>query len=171
MEKNYSLLRSFDLEAAKRGDEICHRVSTRRLLFITHFSDKDTIVEQENGLRVICWNSHLLMAPLCWVEGKPVYKGDVLFRGLSPTCEVIVKELKNGYLYYERYDHCATPNSRVGITGSVSDLSWQKPKQKRDGWINIYPNGCPSRIYNTRLVAYQNRCEDFLDTVKVEWEE
>ena len=91
---DYSLLRPFDLEAAKRGESICLR-NGNEAKFLAHeqghsyLKDWGVIVlsphgistHSENGLR---WRDgtssyDLCMAPLCWLEDKPVYKGDKLY--------------------------------------------------------------------------------------------
>lgn len=43
---------------------------------------------------------------------------------------------------------------------------------KKEGWINIYKNGRTSFIYETKEDAFINHLDtNYLDTVKIEWEE
>ena len=67
------------------------------------------------------------LAPLCFVEGRPVYKGDVLYRteeliDYLRTKEVVAKELNlsGKYLIFE----CGADTA---LNGVMSKLSWTKP--------------------------------------------
>ena len=67
------------------------------------------------------------LAPLCFVEGRPVYKGDVLYRteeliDYPGTKEVVAKELdpSGKYLIFE----CGADTA---LNGTMSKLSWTKP--------------------------------------------
>lgn len=87
VQRQYSLLREFNLEQAKAGDEI---------LFCTDYlppldvkfkgctSDSTMIFVEYGSANDITGKSYyteeLKMKPLCWIEGKPVYKGDVLYK-------------------------------------------------------------------------------------------
>lgn len=63
------------------------------------------------------------LAPLCWVEDKPVYKGDTLYRTNEwGTCSVVAKELSEGgrsIMFEGNYDS--------DLDGSRSKLSWTDP--------------------------------------------
>lgn len=81
-EKDYSLLRPFNLEAAKRGDPICDMAGKTDWQFI-HGLDRDgcmILMHIKNG-HYITGTKHgeMRMAPLDWLEGKPVYVGDMLW--------------------------------------------------------------------------------------------
>lgn len=82
MEKDYSLLRPFDLEAAKRGEPICAKAG-QPLEFIAEAGR-----DGKHAIRLGDWNSlsgclatwniqRLRMAPTNWLEGKPVYKAEL----------------------------------------------------------------------------------------------
>jgi len=81
MEKNspdLSLLRPFNLELAKSGEPIC-RFDTTPLLFVGA-GTKQIVVEHTKTNVIASYSEYnLRMAPLTWIEGKPVYKGDVLW--------------------------------------------------------------------------------------------
>ena len=69
----------------------------------------------------------IYLAPLCFVEGRPVYKGDVLYRteeliDYPGTKEVVAKELdpSGNYLIFE----CGADTA---LNGTMSKLSWTKP--------------------------------------------
>lgn len=106
MDNDYSLLRPFDLDAAKNGEPIC-MADGKLVKFLAHeqghpyLKDWAVIVlspvgvstHKEDGQR---WqdgtSSHdLRMAPLCWVEGRPVYKGDKLWH--TSGCTIVAHHL------------------------------------------------------------------------------
>ena len=84
--KDHSQLRPFDLEAAKAGAKLFYTITVNgetECTFIDADEDGWVCVRYEQfGLslhRPANVKSYMRMAPLCWVEGKPVYKGDVLY--------------------------------------------------------------------------------------------
>ena len=103
--KDYSLLRPFDLEAAKRGEPI---------LWIDHPIRWVALSDKE-----------LRMAPLCWVEGRPVYKGDVLYRPGINDGPVVALEIGNEegdiYLSFEDDAGSEFADNRRGY------LTWADP--------------------------------------------
>lgn len=84
-DKAFSRLRPFNLEAAKRGEPICWYDDGERVRYIGQSAAHDggACVEFLEGECVGQFETYapiyLRMAPLCWVEGKPVYKGDRLY--------------------------------------------------------------------------------------------
>lgn len=146
MEKNYELLRPFDLEAAKRGDAICWR-------------DGDVIQDVTiTSLGSVCgrWRSddnerlwqddeldNFRMAPLCWVEGKPVYKGDV---SLAPP-----KIEREGFVCMTRLSKDMVAPHRAIANVIV-----------RNGWIfDTYEEA----------QAWADTCKDVACIVQLKWEE
>lgn len=122
MSKKLNELRPFDLEAAKAGatlyDMQDHLVYT---LAAEAGPDGDAGVRSLEG-NVFTQNyRNLRMAPLCWVEDRPVYKGDVLWNKMHPSLRYDVD-------YVTEYGTVMTvPNE----TGSYSDhpesLTWTRP--------------------------------------------
>lgn len=80
-ENDYTLLRHFDLEAAKRGEAICDVARNYEVVTFAAEagSDGNHAVRLPSMNIVFAKSSNLRMAPLAWVEGRPVYKGDVLY--------------------------------------------------------------------------------------------
>lgn len=121
----------------------------------------------------VCSVSELRRAPLAWVEGKPVYRGDVLYRG---TSQVVVIGAANETVAVE------TVAGAVGDLAGTSDLTWEpvKPKTKRKGWINLYANSEGDKPMVSRHVCL-TRCaadeladmvrSERLACIEVEWEE
>lgn len=101
-----TILRPFDLEAAKRGEPIC-LADGRPAKFLAHeqghpylkewsvivLGPVSVLTHREDGQR---WREEpsrhdLRMAPLFWLEGKPVYKGDKLKHDCG--CTIVVHHL------------------------------------------------------------------------------
>jgi hypothetical protein len=145
-QKDCSLLRPFDLEAAKRGEKILTSTFIK-CEFRGALSNGSVILvefdDQSGGERE---HGRLLMSPLCWVEGSPVYKGDVLYNRLNDNKVV--------------FDHmCAACNVE-------STFTWQKPKTKREGWIEVGP----IKYHKTKEDAERNRSIS-CHIVFAQWEE
>ena len=160
--KDYSLLRPFDLEAAKNGALVCWMYEDGPLRYIGKATcGADTacfewIGGTHKGTFETYPNTNLRMSPLCWVEGRPVYPGDNLY-------------LKNGCGVF-------TAGGRmVGV--ELNSLTWSKPKRtvKKAGWINIYPLvgecGLASAIYPTKTAADNSASSARIACTRVEWEE
>lgn len=57
--------------------------------------------------------------------------------------------------------------------GENSDADLMMLPEKKEGWVNVYKDGLlGARVYKTRKEAYDivSPC-DYVDTVKIEWEE
>ena len=54
-----------------------------------------------------------------------------------------------------------------------SDLDLMMLPEKKEGWVNVYKDGLlDTRVYKTRKEAYDNASpSDYVDTVKISWEE
>lgn len=126
IKNDYSLLRPFDLAAAKSGEPIC-------CLSGTSYHPRDYMagpdargwicVKYPDGCFDICDPVQYHMAPLAWVEGKPVYKGDVLYPTLGSKDEFRVTGFVDGCLVATNWHF------------NPSALTWNPPKVKREGWI------------------------------------
>lgn len=77
---NLDLLKPFDREAAKRGEEICWSDNTETLKLIAEAgSDGEYALKRDDGNNYLAGGIQLRMKPLAWVEDRPVYKGDKLW--------------------------------------------------------------------------------------------
>jgi len=133
-EKDYSLLRPFDLDAAKAGAEIVALVDDGTEIELRTFvTGPDRmgyyVVSTDEGVYRLGKAHEYRMAPLCWVEGKPVYPGDVLERengkAFIPDMVAISGELR---MLGEGLPSFLNPEL----------LRWPRPKPVKR-WINIYP--------------------------------
>lgn len=121
----------------------------------------------------ICGVSELRLPPLAWLEGKPVYKGETLFRG---SVWVRVVSVLN-----ERTLAVETLTGHVGQFASLSELTWELPKKKtkRKGWINLYKSRDPNTPVATGLWGTREAADDLaqrtsserLACLEVDWEE
>lgn len=127
-EKDYSLLRPFDLEAAKRGEAIIDTDGDEcNYIAGPHKETAEIVVEFPCDLGFMtCMAQNLRMAPLAWVEGKPVYKGDGLFHDCGP-CVVIGGPIREDHDLRIKVD-------RMGFESDaqIPYLTWTHPKVKRE---------------------------------------
>ena len=202
MEKrDYSLLRPFDLEAAKAGVLLtCPPSSNGSHLFegapIWKYVagpdvDGRILVEliETGRFAELAEPESFRMAPLAWVEGLPAYKGDVLYSKHFATCAPPLpdggKFTVTGFRDSGVGGGClaAGEASRFHFT-LPSSCSWTKPAQmvKRQGWVNVYrysgsrvdekrPQACLSEAYKTRELADKQAFSDRIACVPIEWEE
>ena len=124
MEKNFELLRPFDLEAAKRGDPLLWSGQYIPVTFVARARNGNTNIIECPGMHggllsevQYAPDHYLYMAPLAWVEGRPVYKGDVLHY------------MKSGFSMRVTGPNKHHPYGE-GIEGEVVDV-WQADKDRR----------------------------------------
>ena len=140
-EKDYSLLRPFDLEAAKAGVLLCDQSGSTLAGLLCCTPDSSGYfrawVDRIGGLVSSLPCKSIRLAPLCWVEGKPVYPGDALWQ-TTLAGDVLKRKAKQisadgSYLEFDETGSWA-------MDGSVSKLSWAEPPPKPiKRWVNIYP--------------------------------
>lgn len=133
-EKDFSLLRPFDLEAAKVGGVLVDPKGTAcQYVAGPHPITKEIVVEFKGQAGfVLGVASDLRMAPLCWVEGRPVYKGDVLYArkyNMDGAEKHYVDRLDDdGARVWqdEERDDAGTGYARIEM------LTWTPPKVRRE---------------------------------------
>jgi len=132
VQRQYSLLREFNLEQAKAGDEILHLLSPSftytEVLQDVKFKGvtsnlQEAFVEDKQGEGYCYGTQRIKMKPLTWIEGKPVYKGDVLYFKLYDDCTVCEHKV------YLLKDNCLFDESGTYFVETKS-LTWTKPKEK-----------------------------------------
>lgn len=159
---NYSLLRPFDAEAAKRGEPICYATSTTCVEreYVAGPDAKGCIcVKYPTGYFDVCAANQYKMMALAWVEGKPVYKGDVLYPTLGSKDEFRVTGFVDGCLVATNWHF------------NPSALTWNPPKVKRERWINIYPQQTSAFMYPTKYEANYHASDNRIACVCLEWDE
>lgn len=109
--------------------------------------------------------------PLAWIEDKPVYNNDTLYRSLTNSTQECIVD----YIFMENME------SYIRFTGDTGteytdnrrgNLTWTKPKQKKQGWINIYPlKDELMRRYDSKQDALYGKGSQCINTIQIEWEE
>lgn len=164
MEKDYSLLHPFDLEAAKRGEKFAF-VGANGLEQRKFIAGPDSIgmivIQDERGMFQESGTYPYVMAPLAWVEGKPVYRGDVLY--LKDMLGSIKKFIATSFDGDKLW-------SNTGWM-PLNLLFWQKPKTKREGWVNVYPGDEVAGCYHNKETADEHCADDRIACIKIEWEQ
>jgi hypothetical protein len=185
MEKDYRLLRPFDLEAAKRGENIAFiGVELEPREFIAGPDSNGTIIiKDDTGQFQSSVSYPYVMLPITWVEGRPVYNGDVLYYRNSKVsiCVTGLNKHDGKGLNGQLIESCEGFTKDEDMWAPVDCWTWQKPKTKREGWINMYrnrhglmpnvqlDNGKPFKSYYN---AMQNGIhDDYIGAIKIEWEE
>ena len=170
--KDYSLLRPFDLEAAKRGEPImginlnwpiifCGTTTNGQVIFV-EYTDKSGGDQEVDNIR---------MAPLAWVEGKPVYTGDVLYSSFFKE-HPSDKENLTGHFVVGGYgtDMQIYKATDASFRTTINSCSWNKPKVKKSGWLNIYPNNDCSCMHPSKLAADTEQAGPREACIEVFWE-
>lgn len=162
MEKDYSLLRPFDLEAVKHGEKICNSEGDELWDYVAGPDAHGILCVEVKSAKSLLCNSgtssrYFRIAPLAWVEGKPVYRGDTVYTKEGRA--VVVKEMY--------HDHALTDGEWVV---SCEYATWQKPKTKREGWMNLYESG-ENYVYPTKLRADSQATFARIGCIRIEWEE
>lgn len=191
--KDYSLLRKFDLEAAMNGEHVMVGYGNKfdDCVYITHHIEpvKEYVFDvKDQGFIVVgasCTTTRAFtldcvkMKPLAWVEGKPVYKGDVLYA--TGGCHKGTLVTANGKKVFDGHNGDKYLPVKYGASdcanAAINDLTWNKPKVKREGWLNIYKNGT-TYLHDTEEEAvkgsvnyYGKVALNFVTTIRIEWEE
>ena len=121
--KDLFWLRPFDVDRAKAGEPICTLLDEARTFVMGPDAAGRVITETPYGFFVLSDTFYLRMAPLCWVEGRPVYRGHLLY------CEkaggtVIAQTWKDGCL------HTQAGDTNVKVKGIEDEFSWIVPDSK-----------------------------------------
>ena len=61
-----------------------------------------------------------------------------------------------------------TTNGKIA-DGIESDLNLMMLPEKKEGWVNLYKSSAHST--KEEAMKYRNKCNDYIDTIKIEWEE
>lgn len=146
-EKDYSLLRPFDLEAAKRGELVCWHPDGELLEWVgpsalSGYAGCFRWLNGGNAGKYATYMSgYLRMAPLAWVEGKPVYKGDVLYsHGVAYAATAAGFVPKANGLYGLELE-------------AASLMTWTQPKQKKQIKMLAY-------LYGNYMAWINEACGD-----------
>ena len=130
MEINYDLLRPFDLEASKPGAP-AHLVG--RNIPLTYVAGPDsagkyifTVSDGRFARPESCDLERLRMAPLAWLEGRPVYKGDHLYSSFFGKMFVV------GGVTSSDGDYLTAPEISDQANTDIKCCTWEAPKPKTE---------------------------------------
>ncbi len=126
MEKNVDLLRSFNLAAAEAGEPICWSHIDADVKFIAGYiyNDYQMVVTEDGEGKQGRHYSQFRMKPLAWVEGKPVYKDDVLYHRVGKMTVTGANEC-GSVIYFQE---------SISNGGNFPhNCTWNAPKTKKEG--------------------------------------
>lgn len=137
-EKNLELLRPFDLESAKAGTLLCSEAAILngepawKYAAGPDASGRIVAVKISDGNFAAASRPEAFrMAPLCWVEGRPVYQGDRLWHRTGERIEITAAF--NGGIENDL-------QTKNGLCHSCN-LTWAPPKVKREGFAVVSKQG------------------------------
>ena len=191
--KDLNLLRPFDLEAAKRGEPVVQvGGDVFKVRWVARDRDNKTNIVEKDGAHgglLTCVgyaiDDWLRMAPLGWVEGRPVYPGDELFYKAEYNSGRFIAKSRHeseGVIFGRSFFDSGTVYDHENSFEKAHRLTWTKPVRivKREGWIKI--SKPEIEIDHPRFLAGGSpvfRTEEDAKTwprssglvVKIEWEE
>lgn len=101
--------------------------------------------------------------------GKPVCTRDgrkariICFDAINEDKCPIIALARNGQNDYAFY--C----DNEGKSKLSKDLDLMMLPEKKEGWVNLYKSSV--RSTKEEAMKYRNKCNDYIDTIKIEWEE
>ena len=152
-DKDYSLLRPFSEAAAKRGEAICSGYDGEIVKFIAGPDAVGNCCVLPDGGEFGFHKALLLaMAPLAWVEGKPVYKGDVLEVEMDDGDTL--RWMAIGVDEDALLGVSKTPHSipLEDVEAGRSYFHWPRPKPVKR-WVNVYADKYGDLLHETKDAA------------------
>lgn len=143
MDKNFSLLHPFDPEKARAGEAICTNDGMFRQFIAGPDDSGYFCVKTDEGEFTVGRPSHYRMAPLSWLEGRPVYKNATAYGTVSG--EKFTALTADTWL-------CDETLVRFGLDNK--GLTWTKPSHKTVKRTVTY------MAYNDNYKCLQWRRED-----------
>ena len=165
---NTNLLRRANPADLKVGDPVVDIDGDTATLIAPLHPDTGEFVlsyKDDRGYFTFVPGDDVYLAPLCWVENKPVYPGDVLYRK-EPDTELRRQPLIVSGKLEDWW--CAHPNGAI-YRLVESELSWTPHGVKREAWLNIYDSN--AYHYPTREEADSNADPGRMACIRIEWEE
>jgi hypothetical protein len=142
---DYNLLRAFNLEQAQAGAGILLHTSANNtvdVLYVGVTKDQKNIAVEFGKYCCSYCTETIKMKPLAWVDGKPVYKGDVLY-----------------YTYQDGSFDVVTVTPVMVYSNTVAwsglnELTWTKPKKKHihQELKDAHKAGAKIQCFNTNNV-------------------
>lgn len=135
---NCKLLRPVKFKDVQVGDVLVLKDSSPTSKSSVTYKSKDFVVLRfSDGSEGTRHGSRLEidygLAPLCWVEGKPVYRGDTLYRpGVEEGKALVASEITRSEsgVEYLHFSNAACANEYADNRRGY--LTWTEPEQKRE---------------------------------------
>ena len=163
--QNADLLRPFDLEAAKAGAPVQILGRAPELTYVAGPDSAGKYIFKVPDGRFTrpetCEVEKLRMAPLAWVEGRPVYRGDRLYSSFFDKMFVV-----GGVSRTDSDDFLTAPAISAQANTNSSKCSWEAPKPKTEkvrllawlgfnGRVHFVKEGSPAHNDATRAEGWR----------------
>ena len=106
--------------------------------------------------------------PVCTRDGRDVRI--LCFDRMDPQYPIIALVKGNVFEKLQTY----TSNGRL-TDGEKHDCDLVMKSTKKQGWINVYSedgiNRTSTNVYKTRKEAFRYHADNYVDTIKIEWEQ
>ena len=172
---DYNLLRDFNLEDAKAGAAVCSGSLMTDLTFLCAHKNSVFVELSASCDSLLLHSDEVKMKPLFWLEGSPVYKGDIVYH-ITAGKGIAVKQIylsSDPAIKFDKEDFIWSC-----LESNLSLTPFAKPKTERKGWINIWKCSSAigvstgSQVYITKEEALAGLCEHgLIDTVEITWME
>ena len=163
MKNDNNLLRPLDLNTVKSGDPIFNFYGKPYNFLVGPDAEGNIVISGACGIFALMSLSDARMVPITWIEGKPVYKGDVLYYSIiDKQYPLVVSRIDTDF---------RVCNDRGGWI-ITNKLTWVKAPVCKEGWMNICPNNrAQPEIFQTREDADKNALRSRIDCIQVNWME
>jgi hypothetical protein len=112
------------------------------------------MLESPDGEVCISYRAYLIHIPSYEVEGRPLYVGSMLFWKRDPGVVLKILDLTRVQSAADDRMCCVDVNTGRFRYPLITELTWDKPKIKKVGWINIFEGGVTSEyLYPTEADA------------------
>lgn len=174
---NRDLLRKFDPAATDEGETLLFEAEPGAPLleFSSWFTKSSAlfVCDKADGYLYIRYDTFdkWRIKPLFWIEGRPVYVGDAMYFNESsqaPGTKVVIK--RGWYREFTTQLVLDVEGSDFVGTCLPHQLSWEKPKTKREGYVVV------AKLAMFTLAEAENILSGVIDSsnfiiAKAEWEE
>jgi len=169
MNKKTQTLRPFEFEKSDPVDTV-YISSTGVAKIISGPDARDCVCVSSNNYLQVIHKMCVYQNPICWVDNKPVYQGDVLYFK-SPTDKIEAAAFTVLQKGFTEFEVILQGDGAKYITKDSKNLTWSAPKKIRKGWINIYLARCSGKVYETKDIADEAACIDRVDCIEITWSE
>lgn len=173
--KDFSLLRPFDLDAVKDGQQVCYEHGGDGVIKYLAGPDNTCRIAYEgpDNRFYVGPVDAFRMAPLCWVRTsveddtlKPVYKGDVLWHKCGKEVNKVIADSLGDYKTPSIFEKGS------GIGWHIECLTFTPPKVKRKvkmlGYKDVFDGGILLRGVVIEDQSYWERFPQIDTTIEID---